>query len=285
MIAIAPMIASVAAAFLDWGLRNAGTPLLIASTPVSAVAPEEKAFNSVNRPTVPAAVAASCSGSTSTPTSGHPPAHRDEADAHQRRDRQDEAVGRDREQGAGFARAAQVGERDEDDEHDRQQHAVLVGPRDRRPDREHASHDRDDNGHHVVEEQRRRGRQPGERAEVVLADDVGAAPAGIGAHRLPVRGDDHSHQQRDGDRDRHDVLLRRRRRDEQDDQDLAGGIGDRGQRVGGEDRERQHLRQQRVLQVVTGERTPQDDALDHRRARRSRGRCVAVRHPERQPTG
>jgi hypothetical protein len=34
-----PSISSVVAAFLDFGLRNAGTPLLIASTPVSAAAP------------------------------------------------------------------------------------------------------------------------------------------------------------------------------------------------------------------------------------------------------
>ena len=44
--AIAPSRASVVAAFLLFGLRNAGTPLLIASTPVSAVQPEENARSS-----------------------------------------------------------------------------------------------------------------------------------------------------------------------------------------------------------------------------------------------
>jgi hypothetical protein len=39
-------MASVVAAFLLFGLRNAGTPLLIASTPVSAVQPEENARSS-----------------------------------------------------------------------------------------------------------------------------------------------------------------------------------------------------------------------------------------------
>ncbi len=43
VIASPPMSASVVAAFLLLGLRNAGTPLAIASTPVSAVQPEEKA--------------------------------------------------------------------------------------------------------------------------------------------------------------------------------------------------------------------------------------------------
>ncbi len=38
-----PIIASVVAAFFDLGLRKAGTPLEIASTPVRAAQPEEKA--------------------------------------------------------------------------------------------------------------------------------------------------------------------------------------------------------------------------------------------------
>ena len=46
--AMPPSNASVVAAFLLLGLRNAGTPLLIASTPVSAVDPEEKARSSRN---------------------------------------------------------------------------------------------------------------------------------------------------------------------------------------------------------------------------------------------
>ena len=44
--AMRPSRASVVAAFLLLGLRNAGTPLLIASTPVSAVQPEENARSS-----------------------------------------------------------------------------------------------------------------------------------------------------------------------------------------------------------------------------------------------
>ena len=43
VMAIAPSIASVVAAFLLLGLRNAGTPLLMASMPVRAVVPDEKA--------------------------------------------------------------------------------------------------------------------------------------------------------------------------------------------------------------------------------------------------
>ena len=43
VMATMPMRSSVVAAFLLLGLRNAGTPLLIASTPVSAAHPDEKA--------------------------------------------------------------------------------------------------------------------------------------------------------------------------------------------------------------------------------------------------
>ena len=43
VIAIAPSSSSVVAAFLLFGFWNAGTPLLIASTPVSAAQPDEKA--------------------------------------------------------------------------------------------------------------------------------------------------------------------------------------------------------------------------------------------------
>ena len=44
--AMPPSSARVVAAFLLLGFLNAGTPLLIASTPVSAVQPEEKARSS-----------------------------------------------------------------------------------------------------------------------------------------------------------------------------------------------------------------------------------------------
>ena len=41
------------AAFFDSGRRNAGTPLEIASTPVSATAPDEKPFSRRKMPSVP----------------------------------------------------------------------------------------------------------------------------------------------------------------------------------------------------------------------------------------
>ena len=50
---IVPIATSVLAAFFDSGRLNAGTPLLIASTPVSATAPDENPFRIRNNPRVP----------------------------------------------------------------------------------------------------------------------------------------------------------------------------------------------------------------------------------------
>ena len=48
-----PIQTSVVAAFFDSGRRNAGTPFEIASTPVSATAPDEKPFSSRKMPSEP----------------------------------------------------------------------------------------------------------------------------------------------------------------------------------------------------------------------------------------
>ena len=50
---MSPRSASVAAALRARGLRNAGTPLLMASTPVSATAPEANARATRNAPATP----------------------------------------------------------------------------------------------------------------------------------------------------------------------------------------------------------------------------------------
>ena len=59
-----PIKASVVAALRDLGLRNAGTPLEMASTPVSAADPEENARNSRNTRARPAS---ECSSTISYP--------------------------------------------------------------------------------------------------------------------------------------------------------------------------------------------------------------------------
>src|SRR5436305_14885261 len=59
-IAIGPRIASVAAALRPCGQRNALTPFAIASTPVSAVDPDENARRRTNSVTPPAPTATGC---------------------------------------------------------------------------------------------------------------------------------------------------------------------------------------------------------------------------------
>ena len=69
---ITPSVASVAAALRDCGRRNAWTPSAMASTPVSAVAPDENARSRTNR------LSACTTGSSRSAdaATGQPPTHR-----------------------------------------------------------------------------------------------------------------------------------------------------------------------------------------------------------------
>ena len=102
----------VLAAFFASGGLNAGTPLAIASVPVRATEPLANAFSSRKMPmaSVPAATASVWTMSTAWPVTTRnvpmPTISQGEAD---------EQVGRDGEDVAGLAQAAQVGRRDQDD--------------------------------------------------------------------------------------------------------------------------------------------------------------------------
>jgi hypothetical protein len=72
--AIVPMIASVVAAFLACGRLKAGTPLEIASTPVSAVAPCENALSRA-KIVIPATAVAVSTWWGDGATVGHPLRH------------------------------------------------------------------------------------------------------------------------------------------------------------------------------------------------------------------
>ncbi len=65
VVAIAPRSINVVAAFLPLGLRKAGTPLAMASTPVSAAQPEAKARSSRKAAAAPVNPSAKCSSGTS----------------------------------------------------------------------------------------------------------------------------------------------------------------------------------------------------------------------------
>ena len=215
------MIASVDAALCACGRLNAGTPFEIASTPVSAVAPDENAFSNTKSPTAPAVEAASWIGSTSTSTAGHPPRHWPRpSTSNATIDSTKPYVGiansmPDSFEPRRFARVTKATKKT----HSTTACSLATGSAD--PIANTPATIETDHGHHVVEQQRRGGDETGELPQVLLAHDVGAATARVGAHRLAVRGDHERHQQRHGDGDRHHVLLRGRRRHREHQQDLA----------------------------------------------------------------
>ena len=142
----------------------------------------------------------------------------------------------------------------------------------RRGDREDAGRDRHGHRQHVVGEQRRAGDEARQRAEVVLGDDVGAAARLVRLDRLRVRDRDDREQRGDRDRDRQDQVERRRAGGEQHDHPGLGRVRDRGERVGREDRERQELREERLLHLAGRHRATDDRAPDRRPAGRRRPR-------------
>ena len=205
---MSPIHISVVAAFLDSGRRNAGTPLEIASTPVSATAPELKPLRIRKRPSVPPNSRVPPASSNAFGSNGTwprcPKKALVEPVADQHREDHDVDVGRHREDPARLLDPAQVRDRDERDEEQRDLDAVVgeISQRRDREDRGDAGGDRHRDGEDVVDEQRRAGDERRHLAEVLAAHDVGAATARVGEDRLAVRRDDDREDQRDRDRDR-----------------------------------------------------------------------------------
>jgi hypothetical protein len=78
---------------------------------------------------------------------------------------------------------------------------------------------------------------------------------------LPVGRDDDEHHDRDEDRDLPGEGIRREPGERQRDQDLVGGVGHRGECVGGEDRQRDALGEQRLAQLRARELAADQHAL------------------------
>ena len=110
-----PIHTSVAAAFFDSGRRNAGTPFEIASTPVSATAPDEKPFSSRKMPSDPPpsqACRRTPSGRTA-PGRLSPKNDSREPDHDERAEDQHVDVGRDGEDASRLLHPAHVEQRDQ----------------------------------------------------------------------------------------------------------------------------------------------------------------------------
>ena len=192
------MAVIVFAAFFASGGLNAGTPLAIASTPVSATEPPAKALSSNRIPSVSVPNGrASGSGGTGPAV---PVAIRNAPIPTIARAKPDEEVGRHREDVPRLAQAAQVRDRDERDRDEGDLDPDVVRGRDDRLDLRDRRGRRDRHGHDVVDEQRRGGDQPEDRREVRARDDVRATTVRVRPADLPVRHRDHGQQDRDRDR-------------------------------------------------------------------------------------
>ena len=96
----------------------------------------------------------------------------------------------------------------------------------------------------VVDQQRAGGGQPGPLPKVGAGDGVRAAAVRVRATGLPI-GEDHHREERDNDGcDIPRQVEKCEPAQAQDEENLFGGIGHRGQWVAAEDRHRQLLRQQ-----------------------------------------
>ncbi len=176
-------------------------------------------------------------------------------------DREHEEVGRDREEGARLADAAQVHGHQQQHHHGGDGGLVPVEPRDRAGGVLRPGRDAHRDGEHVVDEQRARDRHARPPAQVDGRDLVVAPAARVGVDVLAVRRDHGRHHQGDGDRDLPGPRVGAGPREGQHDEDLVGGVGHRRERVAGEDRERDPLGQERLAQLGATELASQQDPL------------------------
>ena len=180
---------------------------------------------------------------------------------HQQR-REDEQVGRDREDVAGLAQAAQVADGDQADRADPDDHAPIEQRREGRDDlldRRRGRHrDRQD----VVDEQRRGRDERDPLADVPAGDRVRAATGRVGDADLAVADRDHDQQAADQDADLEPVGEGDDAAEDQDPQDLFGGVGRRRDGVRAEDRQRLLLRQALAELVLARERAPEQEPAE-----------------------
>jgi len=139
---------------------------------------------------------------------------------------------------------------------------MLVEPRKRRDDVVHARGDRDRHGHHVVDHQRGGDHHARTPSEVPADDFVGSAAARVGVDHLTIGEHHDDHQEHHGKGDPRGQVQVGQSPEGQHLEDLLGGVGDRGQRVGGEDGQGDPLGQQGLAQIVAAHRASDQYALD-----------------------
>ena len=240
---MAAMPTRVVRALRAWGSLNAETPLEIASTPVRAVTPAEKACRMRNSDTGTSAARSWLARLRRRVLDRAEPAERPPPDApqHHHGHAGHIQVGGDGEDPPGLAQAAQVAPGQQDDEADRDHHPPRLQGVEGRGEGGRAGRDAHGHGQDVVDDQGRPGDRGDQAAEVVPADHIGPARGAVGLDDLPIRQHQDAEQPGDGDRDRQGQPDRGRPGEHQDQEDLLGGIGGGGDRVGGEHGQRDPL--------------------------------------------
>ena len=188
-----PMTTSVLRAFFHSGFRNAGTPLEIASTPVTAAPPEAKACSTTksagarsSSPSPPCRSAARPSCVVRRRSGRSPNDHADEPDAEQHDHVQPmkKYVGTAKSLPDSLTPRRLPKAMSDDERRPRSAPRRAASAGERRRERGGAGGDRHRDGEDVVGEQRDAGDLRGQQPEVVAGDDVGAAGRRVGLDRL-----------------------------------------------------------------------------------------------------
>ncbi len=251
-------IVSVVAAFLGSGGLKAGTPLAIASVPVSATEPEAKARMISSSPSGSRGSGAPGSGeggaacSPRTTIRYTPIAIIEEG-------RTDEEIRRDGEDVPGFPQPPKVAEGDQHDRGNPDQEAFVRDLGDSRDDLLDRGRCGDGDRHDVIDEQRPGCHEGSERWQIGAGDRIGATARGVGVTDLAVARRDDGEEESDRSRDRQAQEQEACPCEDKNAQDLFGGIGGGADRVGTEDREGLLLGKALADVFMDGEGTTEQD--------------------------
>ena len=238
-------------ALRETGSRNAVTPLLMASIPVRAVHPAAKVWSRRKEDT-------GDRRRRPSPRSGSTAQRHQEAPDQHGEERRQEQVHRNGHDRPKLTQAAQVGDRDQDQERDGHFHPVGPQSGEGGSDRRHAGREADPGREDVVDHQSAGRHQPDLRPEVFLSDRVGAAAAGVGPQRLGIRQGQHAQQGSDRQRDSPGEDKAGGAGDDQAEEDLLVGIGDGRKSVGRKGRQGADLVEPFRFQPLRGQRWPDE---------------------------
>ena len=257
--AISPITPRVRAAFLDFGGLKALTPFEIASTPVSAEAPDAKARRTTSSVTAPTPTVV---GSVTCACGQAPVAHFPTPTATRTYMTATNAYVGKREEQPRLADASEVGQRQQHDAEERESDLVRLEGRHGGGQSEDPCCDGDGNREHVVDEERGGREKARKPPEIVARDHVGSSARLVRAHGLPVGKDDDREQRGDRGGDREHEVSGACRRGDEDNECRLGRVGDGGKRIRREDGQRELLREQGVVHLAARPWPADERSLD-----------------------